>query len=146
MTNNFWPLHANPSHSTILNSISKCYQELKSIGKYRSIVILYLMKIEYSWVYKGDTETIRNLGFSSSVSMISAINFYGSILPWLTTRSINSAIFCEYVKSLKKLIISKLKIKFNKELIIMDNQNNINLNIWMNYSLQRVSLYILASL
>ena len=95
---------------------------------------------------KGDTETIRNLGFSSSVSMISEINFCGSILPWLTTRSINSAIFDEYVKSLKMLIISKLKTKFNKELIIMDNQNNTNLNIWMNYSLQRVSLYILASL
>ena len=104
------------------------------------------MKIEYSWVYKGDTKTIRNLGFSSSVSMISAINLCGSILPWLTTRSINSAIFGEYVKSLKERIISKLKIKFNKELIIMDNQNNTSLNIWMNYSLQRVSLYILASL
>ena len=88
-----------------------------------------LMKIEYSWIYKGDTKTIRNLRFSSTVSMISAIIFCGSILSWWTTGSINSAIFSEYVKSLKEFIINKLKIKFNKDLIIIDNPNNTNLNI-----------------
>ena len=39
-----------------------------------------LMKIEYYWIRKGEDETISNIGFSSSMSMISAITSNGSIL------------------------------------------------------------------
>ena len=80
-----------------------------------------LMKIEYSWIRKGEDETISNIGFSSSMSMISAITSNGSILSWWSADTISSNIFGGFIKSLKEFVMNKLRVPLDKVLIILDN-------------------------
>ena len=80
-----------------------------------------LMKNEYSWIRIGENETINNIWFSSSMSMISAITSEGSTISWWVNGSINSDIFSKFIRNLKEFVMKKMKLQRDKVLLILDN-------------------------
>ena len=80
-----------------------------------------LMKNEYSWIRKGEDETINNIWFSNSMSMISAITSEGSTISWWVNSTINSNIFSKFIRALKQFVITKVRIPIDKVLLILDN-------------------------
>ena len=80
-----------------------------------------LMKNEYSWIRKGENETINNIWFSNSMSMISAITSEGSTISWWVNGSINSDIFSKFIRNLKEFMMKNMKLPLDKVLLILDN-------------------------
>ena len=79
------------------------------------------MKLNYSWIEKGEDNTITNIGFSSSISMWTAITSNGAVFSTVWHGSINSTIFMSFMTKLKEFINKSLNVSLSKTLVILDN-------------------------
>ena len=79
------------------------------------------MKLNYSLIEKGEDKTITNIGFSSSISMWTAITSNGTVFSTVWHGSINSTIFMSFITKLKEFINKSLNVSLSKTLVILDN-------------------------
>ena len=78
-------------------------------------------KSEYSWIPKGCTSQIINLTITGSLSMISAFCSHREFLCSCYQSTVDSDVFCDFIKLLKYLL-SKWNINIKSQvLIVLDN-------------------------
>ena len=80
-----------------------------------------LKKENYSWLIKGPSGSIKNISFSGSLNIISAISSTGASYSAIKTGSTNAAIFICYLKKLLNSVKKLEGIPSTRILLILDN-------------------------
>ena len=78
-------------------------------------------KINYSWSIKGGNKEVKNSPFIGSLSIILAILSNGKWFLLATDNTINSNIFCHFIKKLEYWVFKNNIFGFEKALWILDN-------------------------
>ena len=78
-------------------------------------------KENYSWLIRGAPGSIKNISFSGSMNIISAISSTGASYSAIKTGATNAAIFVCYLKKLLNSVVNLEGIPITRILLIFDN-------------------------
>ena len=105
-------------------------------------------KIDYAWNKKGDVKEYNNSPFIGSVSLILAILSNGTWIAMIVNSSINSELFWEFIRYIKKKnwILMHKNCGFDKVIITLDNWpwHRSRLTRWMLEGLNCSVVYLPA--
>ena len=85
------------------------------------VIFSHSTKHNYSWMKRGEGNTVSNIAFRGSLSMIGSITSTGEMFFYKLKSTNNSQIFREYVTKLINWLWEDLNIEKDKLVIIIDN-------------------------